>query len=218
MWIMKKKVIYFIFFLLILMVLRLFFIEVYTINQSSMKNTYGNGVRVLILKNLYTLKQNDIVIFKRNKENLIKRCIGMPGDSIKIINGKIYLNNKFVSPPPSAILKYSSDIDIFTKSDIYYNYGRNWTPYNMGAYKIPKKGMKIILTPEIISLYQNLINSEVNNNFNVTNNKNWKNNKYYTFQNDYYFLVGDNRAGSIDSRTFGPINILDLKGKVILSL
>ncbi|MCT3745951.1 signal peptidase I [Chryseobacterium arthrosphaerae] len=215
---MKKKVIYFIFFLLILMVLRLFFIEVYTINQSSMKNTYGNGVRVLILKNLYTLKQNDIVIFKRNKENLIKRCIGMPGDSIKIINGKIYLNNKFVSPPPSAILKYSSDIDIFTKSDIYYNYGRNWTPYNMGAYKIPKKGMKIILTPEIISLYQNLINSEVNNNFNVTNNKNWKNNKYYTFQNDYYFLVGDNRAGSIDSRTFGPINILDLKGKVILSL
>lgn len=215
---MKKKVIFFILFFLVLIVLRLFFIEVYTINQSSMKNTYGNGVRVLILKNLYTLKQNDIVIFKRNKENLIKRCIGMPGDSIKIINGKIYLNNKFVSPPPSAILKYSSDIDIFTKSDIYYNYGRNWTPYNMGAYKIPKKGMKIILTPEIISLYQNLINSEVNNNFNVTNNKNWKNNKYYTFQNDYYFLVGDNRAGSIDSRTFGPINILDLKGKVILSL
>lgn len=200
------------------MVLRLFFIEVYTINQSSMKNTYENGDRVLILKNLYSLKQNDIVIFKRNKENLIKRCIGMPGDSIKIVNGKIYLNNKFVSPPPSSILKYNSDIDIFTKSDIYYNYGRNWTPYNMGAYKIPKKGMKITLTPENISLYQNLINSEVNNNFIVTNNKKWKNNEYYTFQNDYCFLVGDNRAGSIDSRIFGPINILDLKGKVIISL
>ena len=78
--------------------------------------------------------------------------------------------------------------------------------------------MKIILTPEIVSLYQNLINSEVNNNFNATNNKKWKNNKYYTFQNDYYFLVGDNRAGSIDSRIFGPISILDLKGKVIISL
>ncbi|ATL42166.1 MULTISPECIES: signal peptidase I [Elizabethkingia] len=218
MWIMKKKVIFFILFLLVLIVLRLFFVEVYTINQSSMKNTYENGDRVLILKNLYTLKQNDIVIFRRNKENLIKRCIGLPGDSIKIINGKIYLNNKFVSPPSSAILKYSSGIDIFTKADIYYNFGRNWTPYNMGAYKIPQKGMKIKLTPEIVSLYQNLINSEVNNNLNLTNNKNWKNNKYYTFQNDHYFLVGDNRAGSIDSRTFGPINILDLKGKVIISL
>ena len=218
MWTMKKKIAYFIFFLFILMVLRLFFIEVYTINQSSMKNTYKNGDRVLILKKLYTLKQNDIVIFRRNKENLIKRCIGLPGDSIKIINGKIYLNNKFISPPSNAILTFSSDIDIFTKADIYYNYGRNWTPYNMGTYKIPQKGMKIKLTPEVVSLYQNLINSEVNNNLNVTKNKNWKNNKYYTFQNDYYFLIGDNRAGSIDSRTFGPINILDLKGKVIISL
>ncbi|MDV2446361.1 signal peptidase I [Elizabethkingia anophelis] len=215
---MKKKITFFIFFLFILMVLRLFFIEVYTINQNSMKNTYENGDRVLILKNLYTLKQNDIVIFRRNKENLIKRCIGLPGDSIKIINGKIYLNNKFISPPLNAILAYSSDIDIFTKANIYYNYGRNWTPYNIEAYKIPQKGMKITLTPEMVSLYQNLIDSEVNNDFNATNNKKWKNNKYYTFQNDYYFLVGDNRAGSIDSRTFGPVNILDLKGKVIISL
>ncbi|WP_078769252.1 signal peptidase I [Elizabethkingia meningoseptica] len=218
MWTMKKKTIFFIFFLLILLVLRLFFIEIYIVNQNSMKNTYENGDRVLILKKLYTLKQNDILIFRQNKGNLIKRCIGLPGDSIKIIDGKIYLNNKFISPPPSAILKYTSDIDIFTKADIYYNYGRKWTPYNMGAYRIPKKGMKIILTPEMISLYQTLINSEVNNNFNTTNNKKWKNNDYYTFQNDYYFLVGDNRAASIDSRIFGPVNILDIKGKVIISL
>ena len=42
--------------------------------------------------------------------------------------------------------------------------------YNMGTYKIPQKGMKIKLT-QVVSLYQNLINSEVNNNLNVTKTK-----------------------------------------------
>ena len=83
-----KKIIYTLLFLFVLLILRVFFISIYTIDQNSMNNTYNNGDHVLLIKNLYKIKRNDIVIFNRENEDLIKRCIGLPGDSIKISNGK----------------------------------------------------------------------------------------------------------------------------------
>jgi signal peptidase I len=170
---MRKKIIYIALFIFVLIMLRIFLFEIYVINQNSMKNTYKTGDRVLILKNFYSIKHNDVLIFKHDNENLIKRCVGLSGESLKIINGNIYSNNVLISPPPKGILKNKpeSEIDVFTKSDIYFTFGTNWTLNNFGSYLIP---------------------------------------------NDYFFLVGDNRAESIDSRIFGAIKKSDIKGKVIL--
>lgn len=143
--------------------------------------------------------------------------MGLPGDMIKITDGKISVNNRLVLPPEKAILKKNLEIDVFTKSEIYYTYKTNWTPYNFGIYVIPKKGMKIQLSPQNISLYENLINNDGKSNI-LDNKEIWKTKSSYTFQNNYLFFVGDNRTESLDSRMFGLIKTSNVKGKVILKI
>lgn len=209
---MKFKIIIVLFFIFILFLIRVFLFEIYTINQNSMNNTYYQGDKVLILKNFYSIKQNDVIVFKREDEALIKRCVGLPGDVITILDGKIYLNDNLIPQSSNVLLGTKSNNDIFTQSDIFYNFGRDWTVDNMGEYKIPKKGMTIKLSSERKSLYQNLFKGELQNSekkISITD---------YTFRNDYYFLVGDNRINSVDSRIFGPISSSAITGKVILNL
>lgn len=211
---MIKQILYIITFLFALILLRLFVFEIYTINQNSMNNTYQTSDRVLILKNFYSIKHNDVLVFKRKNENMIKRCIGLPGESIKIINGKTYSNNKLISLPPKAILGSISTIDIYSKTEISYTYNASWNLNNFGCYTIPAKGMKILLTPKNLSLYKKLIEDDNNNSKKMHNPKN----NYYVFQNNYVFLIGDNRVQSVDSRFFGPIKESEVKGKVILDI
>ena len=206
-----KKIIYTLLFLFVLLILRVFFISIYTIDQNSMNNTYNNGDHVLLIKNLYKIKRNDIVIFNRENEDLIKRCIGLPGDSIKISNGKIFVNDNLIKNPEKAIINGLHKNDIFLESLIYDSYGTNWNPNNFDYYLIPKKGTKIVLNSKNLSLYENLVKLD-NNNSEVLNQP------YYIFKNDYFYLIGDNRKASIDSRFFGPIKSSNIMGKVLFPL
>lgn len=208
---MKKNTIYIFLFFIVILLLRLFLISVYRVQHNSMKNTYYNGDWVILLKNIFTINRNDVLIFTHDKENLIKRCIGLPGETIKIVNGKILINNSIIQPPPTTIIEKYSASNIFTKSMIYKSYGTDWTPNNLGAYLIPYKGMKIKLTNENLSHYKNIIKLE-------SNMSEIKENSSYVFKNDYYFFIGDNRKVSIDSRFFGPIKYSCILGKVMFSL
>lgn len=213
---MIRKIIYFISFLSAILFLRILLFEIYAINQNSMKNTYEPGSRVLIIKNLYSIKRNDVLVFTYENQNVIKRCVGLPGDTLKIISGTIYLNNVELPSPTTAIFKTNNAIDVFTRSSMNYTYGTNWTPYDMGPYLIPYKGMKLVLSPKAISLYGSVIKNDSSYNRNLRNNAT-NDSLSYVFQHNYYFLVGDNRIGSIDSRSFGPIMESTIKGKAIIN-
>lgn len=177
-----------------------------------MNKTYKAGDKVLILKNFYSIKHNDVVIFKRKNENMIKRCVGLPGESIQIINGKTYSNNKLVTLPSKAIIGNILNIDAYSSAEISYTYNKNWNLNNFGNYTVPAKGMRILLTPENFSLYNKLIYDDGSKK--MLNQKNI----YYVFNNNYFFLLGDNRVQSVDSRFFGPIKESEIKGKVILDI
>jgi len=79
-----------------------------------------------------------------------------------------------------------------------------------GIYLIPKFNDSIKIDKRNHEFYKHIINRDLPNNTLIS-----QLGKYYLFKNDYYFLLGDNRLISVDSRELGLIESTKIIGKVI---
>jgi signal peptidase I len=93
-----------------------------------------------------------------------------------------------------------------------------WNEDNFGPLYIPKKGSKIQLTINNLPLYKIIIESYEHNKLEIKNNKifiNGKETTEYIFKMDYYWLMGDNRDNSADSRFWGYVPEDHVVGKAL---
>lgn len=197
------------------------------------------------LKNFKELKREDVVVFKAvdgTDKFLIKRIIGLPGDTIGIKESKVYINATILKENENYTYNYvkqeSGEVSTFNnlsnkeffelsdsmkkkykrniKRKTSYNFfiypsekQQEWTQDNYGEIIVPKKGLTITLTPEHILLYAKLIRKFENVAIKQLNSPT------YTFKKNYYFMLGDNRHNSIDSRSFGFAPESYIQGKMI---
>jgi signal peptidase I len=139
--------------------------------------------------------------------NYVKRCIGLPGDTIQVIDKVVYVNHQQLWIPPhvkylEAFARPKDMIEprIFPK-------GMPWNEDNYGPLIVPKKGYTIPLDVNNIDQWETTINRaygekvvDVQNGVVTIKGKPVTS---YTFAQNYYFMMGDNRDDSLDSRFWG---------------
>ena len=94
----------------------------------------------------------------------------------------------------------------------------NWNNDQLGPIYIPKAGDKINLTIDKLPIYKKIIKDYENNDIEVIDNKIYINNEIsneYSFKQDYYWMMGDNRYNSEDSRVWGYVPFDHVLGKPV---
>jgi len=223
---------------------------------------------------LQEIKRNDIVVFNwpqedfrpvDKRENYIKRCVGVPGDTIQVKAGDLYIGNNKAFEPNNFEYQYLVQTDgsplnpnmlmemkiteggrLAQHNGLYlltltpenvekikslpivkqvqrkispigeiepqrFHYPADtdkfpWNVDNYGPVVVPKKDATVQLTKENILFYERIITLYENNTLEVRGDKiliNGAEATSYTFKMNYYWMMGDNRHNSEDSRFWG---------------
>lgn len=218
------------------------------------------------------------------KSNYVKRAVGLPGDSLKIVDGKVYINNEPLQLPDRAKPQYNYIVqgkgqgfnpqalyEVYDITDpiswynqnerqyritltnktaerfrnhpnvasvtkiidekgakggnLFPNNGRlDWNGDQYGSIYIPQKGKTVDLTYDSAPFYRRIIEVYEGAEMGIENKITYNGNQVllngkpattYTFKQDYYWMMGDNRQNSEDSRFYGYVPENHIVGKAV---
>lgn len=182
-------------------------------------------VNIYRLPGVSSFKRNDVLVFNFPypgpwdsiefdvKLYYVKRCVGLPGDTIAILNGHFKLcgtdtqvgnldMQEIVSALPDTIT-IEQGIEMNTYP---WNAEVGWTIKEFGPLPIPQKGQEVKMDKRTWLLYRTLINWEQKQQLKLDGEQVYLGDSLissYTFKENYYFMAGDKLIDSQDSRYWG---------------
>lgn len=209
------------------------------------------------------------------KSNYVKRCVGIPGDSLEIKDGYIFINGERTQLPDRAKPQYFNTVTVtdgFNPNSLMNRYGSTelrqgintgeyyvnltdenaqklknnplvksvikdlspkgnysksvfphneqylWSVDNYGPIYIPEEGKTVELNAKSIPFYKRIIEVYENNDLTIHGDEIFINGKLvtnYTFKQNYYWMMGDNRHNSEDARFWGYVPFDHVVGKPV---
>lgn len=184
----------------------------------------GKKVNIRRAPGYTRVKNNDVVVFHIPHPNtwdkiemnmskyFIKRCIGIPGDTLRIINGFYVINSDTTKKYGNIVAEQllSCQSKDFLPDGVYHTFPwdntLNWNIKDFGPLYIPRKGDKIVLDRTNSLLYKKIIEWEKGYPLTFKNDTLWDNDiplSTHIFSHNYYFMGGDKVENSQDSRYWG---------------
>ena len=183
----------------------------------------GDSLEIWRVKGFRAIRHNDLLVFNYPYEKNrsisfdisivhLKRCVGIPGDTISIRNGFLQASSYL-----DTLGHYAGQLELSLADSIRYEpgifralprgrSGNNWTIRNLGPLYVPEQGGKINIDSTNYRLYGSIIEYETGKKLHFTDSIIMLGKveiKQYIFLNNYYFAVGDNAINSRDSRYWG---------------
>ena len=229
------------------------------------------------LPGMQKINRGDVLVFRYPLspfQNFVKRCVALPGDTVRISGGVVYINGIRQNYPVTSKIVYNIYLKNRTAfNTLYSSFNQDntnltyndslhccvvnltkdelnllkqtglidsvsievldsrhtvlpplphtqhqWTPDNFGPFVVPRKGAVITVNEKNLILYKTALQKYEHFNPQLKNGKYFINGQEVTtctFSQDYYFMMGDNRHNSTDSRYWGAVPEELITGKVV---